>query len=86
MDSFVKNGFVLLKSIVSDDEIDRLNESISKCNSSPTAPGVRHLLRRSLVVRRLSKSPAILGIAARYLGAGAKPVKAIFFDKTAASN
>lgn len=81
-----RDGFVLLKAIVCDDEIKVLQKSISECNSLPSAPGVRHLLRRSLAVRRIAKSSAIHGIAVKYLGAAAKPVKAIFFDKTPASN
>lgn len=86
MDSFDSNGFVLLKSIVSDGDIELLKRTIGEFMTSPATPGVRHLLRRSFAVRRLAKSPAIIGIAAKYLGAAAKPVKAIFFDKTPASN
>lgn len=86
MDDFERNGFVLLRSIVGNDVIEELGKSLTQCESLPDAPGVRHLLRRSPAVRRLAKSPPILGIAATYLGSGAKPVKAILFDKTPSSN
>lgn len=86
MDSFENNGFLLLKKIVSDEQIEKLKNSIDALNSLPSAPGVRHLLRRSLVVRRLANSPELLSIAGNHLGLNAKPVKAIFFDKTPASN
>lgn len=86
MDNFDSNGFVLIKSIVSDEAIDTLEKSIAEYNESPNAPGVRHLLRRSLAVSQLAKSQEILKIAATYLGSAAKPVKAIFFDKTPTSN
>lgn len=86
MDSFESNGFLLLQSIVSNDAIDELQTSINELSDSVCAPGVRHLLRRSRVVRRLAKSPTMLAIATKYLRANAKPVKAIFFDKTPASN
>ncbi|MBX9689665.1 MAG: phytanoyl-CoA dioxygenase family protein [Candidatus Obscuribacterales bacterium] len=86
MNSFEDSGFVQIKSLVNDDEIELLKQAIAEHHSLPTAPGVRHLLRRSPIIRRLAKSPAVLGIAAKYLGANAVPVKAIYFDKTAAAN
>lgn len=86
MDNFERDGFLLLKSVIGEQEIKHLKRAIEEHISSASAPGVRHLLRRCLAVRRVSKSPEILAIARKYLGITARPVKAIFFDKTASSN
>ena len=85
MHDFEKNGFLLLKSVVDEPQIGELIESINSLVSS-SAPGVRHLLRRCRTVRKLARSATILNIASKLLGRPAKPVKAIFFDKTPAAN
>lgn len=90
IDAFEREGYLLLKKVISGEEIRTLICSLEttrqESNVAATAPGLRHLLRRSWKVRRLAKSQELMEIAARVLGGKAKPVKAILFDKTPASN
>lgn len=84
MDKFETNGFELLQSAVSGEELNRLLDALSEHEMS--GPGLRHLLTRNETVRRFASSHALLKIARKHLGEDANPVKAILFDKNAESN
>jgi ectoine hydroxylase-related dioxygenase (phytanoyl-CoA dioxygenase family) len=79
-------GFCLLKSVVSADRLELLVEAIEAVRDSELAPGLRHLLCRSEVVRAFAHSSVAYDIAHSVLGPAARPVRAILFDKTPASN
>ena len=84
-----ENGFALVRNAVKDSEISKLIsviEALRQRDKDPSSAGVRHLLRRSAVVRKFAKSAAMINLAAKVIGNNAKPVKAILFDKTPASN
>ncbi len=89
-ESFERDGFVLAQAVVGDTVIADLIETVERIrrdsNVSACAAGLRQLMKRSRNVRRLAKSEALMNIAHKILGADAKPVKAILFDKTPASN
>lgn len=84
MDSFDTNGFELLPSVVTDEELNKLQNALSEHEMS--GPGLRHLLTRNETIRQFASSSTLLEIAKRHLGSLAKPVKAILFDKTVESN
>lgn len=84
--AFERDGFAVLKSIVSEEELNRLLEAIESSRQSQMAPGMRHLLSRCAPVRKFARSEVLSEIACSILGADAKPVRAILFDKTPASN
>ncbi len=89
LQEFEYRGFVLLKAVVSDVQLSALTNSIEELRRKekiPNSPGVRHLLRRSRAVRKFAKSEIVRRIAAQVLGDGARPVKAILFDKTPDAN
>lgn len=90
LDTFERDGFLLLKGVLAENDIKALIDAVETTRSetevSATAPGLRLLLRRCWKVRRLARSAVLLQIAASALGGKAKPVKAILFDKTPASN
>ncbi len=89
MQEFELRGFALLKAVVSDVQLSALTNAIEELRRKekvPNSPGVRHLLRRSRVIRKFAKSEIVRGIAAQVLGNGARPVKAILFDKTPDAN
>lgn len=79
-------GFALLRSVVDQNHLDELHSAIESISESKTSPGIRHLLSRSSTVKNFAHSGALSEIAKTILGSGAKPVRAIFFDKTPSSN
>src|SRR5271170_5932318 len=82
------NGFALVEKVVSNGDLNELTDSIDGllAEAGPKSAGVRQLLQRSTVVRRMGESSELRGIAASVLGKNARPVKAILFDKTPAAN
>ena len=84
MDQFERDGFLLLKAVMKEEQLALLEASIRELNSG--GPGVRHLLQRSKAVQDTATSAVLLDIAKQYLGPDARPVKAIAFDKTPESN
>ncbi|MBX9724393.1 MAG: phytanoyl-CoA dioxygenase family protein [Candidatus Obscuribacterales bacterium] len=90
IENFERDGFVLAEAVVGDVVIADLVETVERIrrdsNISACAAGLRQLMKRSRNVRRLARSEALTNIVHKILGADAKPVKAILFDKTPASN
>jgi len=88
VDTFEKNGFALIKAIVTEPELCELTDAIEAVRrAAPTkSAGVRNLLTRCAVVRKFAESDPICGIATKVLRRKAKPVKAILFDKTPDAN
>lgn len=80
-----QNGFALVESFVSTPQLEQIESAISRLHQD-TGAGMRHLLKRSMGVRRFARSEAMIKLASEALGGNAKPVKAILFDKTAATN
>ena len=86
-DSISRDGFALLRGVVTSSELDNLGENIHSVELEKLgAAGLRLLLKKSKAVRRFAQSEAMISIAETVLGAASKPVKAIFFDKTAETN
>jgi len=90
MNTFNRDGFALLKSVVKDDDLEALTQAIESLKGeraeAASAAGVRHLMKRSEAVREFAQSEAVMNVARQALGADAKPVKAILFDKTPSMN
>lgn len=90
LSEFQSNGFIRLEQAVNSQIVDQLIEAVEHARrnsgSSARAAGVRNLLSKSEVVRKLAKSDTLTRIAENHLGKRAKPVKAILFDKTPNSN
>lgn len=87
---FEEKGFVLLRAEVSDADVNLLLESIERLGQTyrgeAAGAGIRRMLTRSTNVRRFARSARLLDIAKSVLGEGARPVKAILFDKTPGTN
>jgi len=85
-----KDGFALFSSEVSDAEVNSLLKSIERLGqryrSEAGGAGIRRMLRRSTNVRKFARSFKLMSIAKSVLGDGARPVKAILFDKTPGTN
>lgn len=80
-----QNGFALVESYISPAQIEQIELAISQLHQDASA-GMRHLLKRSMGLRRFARSESMVKLASTALGRTAKPVKAILFDKTAATN
>lgn len=88
-DEVADNGFAVVREVIQESEISKLVsvlEALRHRDKNQSSAGVRHLLKRSAMVRKFANSKAILNIAAEIVGTKAKPVKAILFDKTPGAN
>ncbi|MBS1953900.1 MAG: phytanoyl-CoA dioxygenase family protein [Cyanobacteria bacterium SZAS-4] len=88
-DEVAQNGFAVIREVVEEDVISKLTftlEALRKRDKTPSSAGVRHLLKRSALVRKFANSKGILDIATKIVGTNARPVKAILFDKTPDAN
>jgi ectoine hydroxylase-related dioxygenase (phytanoyl-CoA dioxygenase family) len=79
--SLEKNGFELAKGVVA--ESQRL--VLAAALGNPEGAGARGLLCLP-EVRAFARSEAVLSLVTPHLGPDAQPVRALFFDKTPASN
>lgn len=90
---FEENGFVILKQILNEKNINDLLEELSKLSPSNSAGrkkqsvyGVRNLLGLLPKIKDFSGSELIREITEEFLNKNAKVVRAIFFDKTRDAN
>src|SRR5688572_25463329 len=88
-----KFGFTKVSSFISKNQIEQLCSDLLKLKISSAvrekngAPyGIRNLLNLAPEVRKLSESEKIKSLISIVLGGNAKPVRAIFFDKTPDAN
>lgn len=87
--SLVKDGFTLETNVFSQDTMLNLIDAVDalrKQYPNESLAGMRHLLTRSDAIRAIAYSRVANALAVKSLGAAAKPVKAILFDKTPESN
>ncbi|MDQ3748082.1 MAG: phytanoyl-CoA dioxygenase family protein [Acidobacteriota bacterium] len=86
-----KFGFATTPQFIGERQIKKLIECLSELDKLPskkngTAYGVRNLLNLSPEIRKLAESRKVKSLVGKVLGRNAKPVRAIFFDKTAQAN
>ncbi len=86
-------GFAKYPQIVDDKQIENLLASLSELRNSSSvrekkgaAYGVRNLLNLLPDIREIAESDMVKNLVEIILGAKAKPVRAIFFDKTPEAN
>lgn len=86
-------GFARYSQLLDKEQIINLRKTLSELNIFPTARqskaqnyGVRNLLNQSPEIRKLAESEKIKALVKEVLGLNSKPVRAIFFDKTAEVN
>ncbi|MEJ7813176.1 MAG: phytanoyl-CoA dioxygenase family protein [Gemmatimonadaceae bacterium] len=85
--AIARDGFTIWPGELSQLEADvLLGELEPLARAADGRGGVRHLLRRSLGVRRLASSGPIRALAEAILGPHCVAVRAILFDKTPAAN
>lgn len=86
-------GFAKYPQIIDEPQIENLLASLSELKANSTVRekkgatyGVRNLLNLSPAVREFAESGEVKNLVEIILGAKAKPVRAIFFDKTPEAN
>jgi hypothetical protein len=83
-----RDGFAFLPGVLSDGEglIEALDEpSLARSERRGSVFGGRNLLTLNAVHER-ARSPTLLSLVESVLGAGARPVRALYFDKTRHAN
>ncbi len=88
-----KCGFATIPQIINDEQIETLIKCLSELDTSSEVIkksnaiyGVRNLLNFSPKIQELAKSQKVKSLVGIILGKNAKPVRAIFFDKTTEAN
>ncbi len=86
-------GFLIIESVLCDKTISHLIKSLSKLKSlngvskkKDSIYGVRNLLHSSPEIKKFAESEKVREIVENFIGKDAKPVRAIYFDKTADAN
>ncbi len=85
-------GFTVVPQLINENEIENLIEHLSQLSEflsskkNRTAYGIRNLLNLSSKVLELAESRKVKDLVEKVLGDDAKPVRAIFFDKTPEAN
>ncbi len=86
-----KLGFATVLRFINQRQIEKFTESLNNLGALPskknkTIYGVRNLLNLSPDIRQLTESRKVKNLVRKILGENAKPVRAIFFDKTPEAN
>ncbi len=80
------HGYAIVEPVLAAEEVEALRASLGEIPPGERRGGLRDVLTRVPAVLRCACDPRILGLAESVLGAGARPVKGIVFDKTPAAN
>ena len=83
---FERDGFVLLNSMVPNEQLNQLANEIEPIRSSLHSAGIRNLLSLCPAVRLFANSGVAYEIASEILKTIPIPARAILFDKTPESN
>ncbi len=91
--SLERDGFAVVPDVLGPGEVAALIEAVERAYSGPTTLrrggsvyGMRDLLDRVPEVRRLARSPEILGLVEPVVGEGAFAVRGLWFDKSPGAN
>ena len=92
-EKFQKNGFAVIEKSIDRETVAFLSEAVSSLNTltsvknkNDSVYGVRNLLNISPEIKEFSKSDTVKKTADLFLGAKAKVVRAIYFNKTSDAN
>lgn len=83
---FAEDGFTLIPSINSEQDLHLLEAVIEPLRQDKSAAGLRNLLRLSDVLKQFATSGTIHKLASDLLGSTPRPVRGILFDKTQEAN
>lgn len=81
-----KEGYFIAKEVLSPKIVRKLREESEKLIQNDTSYGVRQALKKSQLFKSLAFSKELTDLVSPLIGKEARPIKAIFFDKTQESN
>jgi len=81
-DKLEKNGFAIISSVFSKSEITELISVVNPMLKNCPAAGIRGISQKLPTIRALSSSPKILKLVTPILGAEARLVRSILFNKS----
>jgi ectoine hydroxylase-related dioxygenase (phytanoyl-CoA dioxygenase family) len=81
-----EHGYAIVETVLAAAEVDDLRAALGEIPQGGRQGGLRDALSQVPAVLRCARDPRIVGLAEAMLGAGARPVKGIVFDKTPAAN
>jgi ectoine hydroxylase-related dioxygenase (phytanoyl-CoA dioxygenase family) len=84
--ALTEQGYAVVEPVLASEELEALRAPLGKIPAGERRGGLRDALGRIPALQRCAFDPRILGLAELVLGAGARPVKGIVFDKTPAAN
>jgi len=85
-DQFERDGYVLLPGLLPAGTVADLQLALEALAASTPAAGVRDLMRRVPAIRALAHGAVLRAVVDEVLGAGAVPVRSVFFDKRPEAN
>ena len=81
-----KEGYFIAKEVLSPKTVRKLREESEKLIQNDTSYGVRQALKKSQLFKSIAFSKELTDLVSPLIGKEARPIKAIFFDKTQESN
>lgn len=85
-EQYRQQGYLMLPAAVPADTVADLKAALGGLLGDASAYGERNLMARVGAVRELALSAPLLGIARQLLGAAARPVRSLYFDKLPGAN
>jgi ectoine hydroxylase-related dioxygenase (phytanoyl-CoA dioxygenase family) len=79
-------GFCMCRGVLSVSDVAELTEALRSSDGTAGVYGLRNLLHRSPTIRSAANAPHIKALVTAVLGAGARAVRAIMFDKQPGAN
>lgn len=83
---FEINGFIIVRSFLTEEQLAILSDAIGNLNLKPRAGGIREIDKLIPEVATFAKSEDMMFHASRYLSPNPKLVRAIYFDKNPVNN
>jgi len=83
---YEKKGYFIVKNAINEDKIESLINALTVFEKEINHYGIRDLMNKLPDIRELALSVSILSIAKKILGDGARPIRAVFFDKLPGAN
>ncbi len=84
--AYQSDGYYLIQGVLNDEAVSTLKHELCVFEHMPNHYGVRDLMNRVPYIKAMASSSPLTNIAKEILGNDARPVRSVFFDKTADAN
>ena len=83
---YKEDGYFMVSNVINANEVKSLIDTLSLFEKEINHYGIRDLMNKFPSIGELAMSDSLLSIAKLILGDGAKPIRAVFFDKLPEAN